>query len=240
MTGATDSGGHSFEGRTLSGSDFAGDDGSIDPALAAALEQPGDDRALMAALATARLLVPIVAAPAEGSPPGSDANADMAVITLTAPDGARALPVFSGTGALAQWDPAARPSPVVAAMAARAAIAERCDSMVLDLGSAHEVTVRPSMVWALAQQQPWLPADQDPHVARALKAAIADEPDVTAISGEPGSTPGELRVVLAVLPGLTQPELAALARRVGETIATDGETRARIDGLAFAVVAAQD
>ena len=33
----------------------------------------------------------------------------MAAVTLVAPDGQRALPVFTGTEALAAWDPAARP-----------------------------------------------------------------------------------------------------------------------------------
>ncbi|NNG40628.1 SseB family protein [Flexivirga sp. ID2601S] len=239
--GAADSAGQTFAGRSLAGTGFDGDDGSVDAGLAAALADRTDERRLMAALAGARLLVPVVAAPTEVDDSGEHAvekTTDMAVVTLTAQSGERALPVFSDVVALAAWDPAARPSPVTAALAAQAAVGEQCDVMVLDVASPQPLVLRPSMVWALAQRHEWLPPYLDQHVQQALRKAVADEPDVAEARGEAGAEPGELRVVLSVLPGLTQQELQALARRVGETVATDGEARARIDGLAFAIVAA--
>ncbi|WP_265447063.1 SseB family protein [Flexivirga meconopsidis] len=240
-SGPADSAGQSFAGRALSGTGFDGDDGSADAALTAALADRTDERRLMTALAGARLLVPIVAAPTEVDASGDlavEKSTDMAVVTLSAPTGERALPVFSDVAALAAWDPAARPSPVTAALAAQAAVGEQCDVMVLDMASEQPLVLRPSMVWALAQRHEWLPPYLDQHVQQALRQAVADEPDVAEVRGEAGAEPGELRVVLSVLPGLTQQELQALARRVGEAVATDGEARARIDGLAFAIVAA--
>ena len=52
--------------------------------------------------------------------------------------------------------------------------------------------------------------------------------------GDPAGA-GILRVVLSLRPGLDPAQVQALATRLGERIATDGEARARIDGLAFAI-----
>ena len=93
------------------------------------------------------------------------------------------------------------------------------------------------MVWALAQQREWLPAHTDPFVAQTLSRATANEADVIECFGEEGDPAGAgiLRVVLRLRPGLDQAQVQALATRVGEQIATDGEARARIDGLAFVI-----
>jgi len=228
-----------WTGRALTGTGFDGDVGGADVDLTAALDDPAEETVLMRAVAQARLLVPIVAAPSGIDDSGElmvVTSTDMAVVTLTSPDGQRALPVFSSLAALSAWDAAARPSPVTSARAAQAAVSERCDVMLLDLGSGHECVLRPSMVWALAQQREWLPAHTDPFVTQALSRATADEVDVIDCVGE--SDPagaGILRVVLRLRPGLDSAQVQALATRIGEQIATDGEARARIDGLAFTI-----
>lgn len=252
-TSAADSAGHTWTGRALSGSGFDGDLGEADPDLSAALEDPGDETALVRAIGAARLLVPILAVPTEPGDlrdhevvdPGESkveprthhSATDMAVLTLTLADGQRGFPVFSSLAALSAWDASARPSPVTGSRAAQAAVSERCDVMLLDLGSGHECVVRPSMVWALAQQREWLPAHADPFVAQSLARATADEEDVIDCVGEEGDPTGAgiLRVVLSLRPGLQPADVAALATRVGEAIATDGEARARIDGLSFTI-----
>ena len=229
---------HQRPGRILSGTGFDNDAGEADPDLTAALADERDEVALFAAVASARLLVPVVSAPADGDQELKKArSADMAMLTLTSPDGQRALPVFTSVTALRTWDPSARPSPVTSARAAQAAVAERCDVLLLDVGSERPQVLRPSMVWALAQQREWLPAHTDPFVAQALTRAIAGEPDVLGCFGEEGDPAGAgiLRVVLSLRPGLDPSQVQALATRVGEQIATDGEARARIDGLAFAI-----
>jgi hypothetical protein len=225
--------------RVLTGTGFDNDTGEADPDLSAALTGNRDEVSLLAAVASARLIVPVVAAPSAGDPgePKEPRSADLAMVTLTSPDGQRALPVFSSVTALRAWDPDARPSPVTSAGAAQAAVSERCDVLLLDVGSEHPQVLRPSMVWALAQQREWLPAHTDPFVAQTLSRAMANEADVIECFGEEGDPAGAgiLRVVLRLRPGLDQAQVRALATRVGEQIATDGEARARIDGLAFVI-----
>jgi hypothetical protein len=238
--GGHDSGGLPWSGRELSGTGFDDDRGEADPRLLAAVEDPARERELVSAVAAARLLVPIVAAPGEVDTSGGlavEKTTDMAVVTLTSPEGQRALPVFSSIAALARWDATARPVPVTSARAAQAAVSERCDVMLLDLGGEHAQVLRPSMVWALAQERPWLPAHEDPFVAAALARAVEPEPAVVSHAGEAGQPAGSgvLRVVLTLRAGLAAEEVQALATRVGERIATDGESRARIDALAFAI-----
>jgi hypothetical protein len=235
-----DSAGLPWSGRELTGTGFGDDRGEPDPRLLAAVRDPGREAELVAAVAGARLLVPIVAAPGDVDTTGElavEKSTDMAAVTLTSPDGQRALPVFSSIAALARWDGAARPVPVTSARAAQAAVSERCDVMLLDLGAEHAQVLRPSMVWALAQEREWLPAHEDPFVAAALSRAVEDEPDVVTCTGEAGEPAGAgvLRVVLTLRGGLAAEDVQALATRIGERIATDGETRARIDALAFAI-----
>ncbi|MEP7193088.1 MAG: SseB family protein [Actinomycetota bacterium] len=250
---SADSAGLAWSGRTLTSTGFEGDLGAADPALLAVLDDPGDETLLMQAVAQARLLVPIVAVPPEAdhlherpdeptageSAPstrtGSGAT-DMAVMILTASDGRRAFPVFSSLAALSAWDATARPFPVGSFRAAQGAVSEGCDVMLLDCGSARERVLRPSMVWALAQQRDWLPAYLDPFVAQALVWATCDEDDVTGCVGQDDpAEPGTLRVVLSLRPGLDAGRVQSLATRIGERIATDGEARARIDALSFTI-----
>ena len=234
-----DSAGIPFTGRQLSGTGFDDDTGAADAVLDQALRNPGDEAALVSAVAAARLLVPVVAEPAEVDETGAlavEKQTDMAAVTLVAPDGTRALPVFTSMASLASWDAAARPVPVTAARAAQAAVSERCDVMVVDVAGPATVALRPSMVWALAQQRDWLPAHEDDVVARAVAAAVRERPEVLEhelSGGEPGQ--GVLRVTLELSPGLTAEQVQAVATAVGERLATDGEVRARIDGLAFSI-----
>lgn len=234
-----DSGGVAFSGRQVTSTGFDDDAGGADPALMAALAS-GDETAWVTALAQSRLLVPIVAAPTEIDDSGDlvvDKSTDMAVVTLTAPDGTKGLPVFTSLEALAEWDRDARPSPVKASFAAQAAIAEECDVLLLDMASEHRVVVRASMMWAIAQQHPWQPAHRDQHVMDAVQRALRGEDQVVSQTCEDGGD-GVLRLRLALVPGLDRDEVQALATRVGERLAADGETRARIEGLAFAFVSA--
>ncbi len=247
--GPVDSGGMPWSGRAPASTGFDADTGAADPRLVAALERSraapsaDHDLELMELVTEARWIVPVVAAPGEtGEGDGRvvETTTEMAVVTLTAPDGQRALPVFTGSAALAAWDPVARPVPVTAARAAQAAVAEGCAVVVVDVADEHACELRPSMVWALAQDRDWVPAHRDPFVARSVSAALEPEPDVVWHELGEGDTPGSgvLRVVLGLRPGLDQGGVEALATRVGGRLATDGELRARVDGLAFALAPA--
>ena len=236
--GPTDSAQVPWAGRDLSPSGFEADTGAPDPLLQAALAGPADDLTLMRSVEASRFVVPVVAEPTEVDTTGEqgvEKQVDMAAVTLVAPDGQRALPVFTSTDALAAWDPTARPVPVTPARAGQAAVSEGCDVIVVDVAGPATRVLRPSMVWALAQQRPWEPPHTDPFVERSVAAALRDEDDVTAHELEEGKPRGEgvLGVVLDLEPGLTPEQVRAVATRVGERLATDGELRARIDGLAF-------
>lgn len=122
--------------RRLAFTGFDNDDGSADPALAAALAQ-GDDGAMLAALTKARLLVPVVAVLGEveygEDGLAHDKTSDMAVALLQGQDGRNALLAFTGTESLARWSPEARPMPAQSTVVATAAIQEGAAAIVLDV-----------------------------------------------------------------------------------------------------------
>lgn len=251
--GSTDSAGQTWHERVITSTGFDDDRGQADEAFVEVLRRRraghADDVAVMSAVAGARLLVPVTAVSSRphddprrsslASQPdrrrAADDSVDMAVMTLVAPTGERAQPAFTSLVALSAWSADARPVPVTAARAAQAAVGDGCDVIVLDPGTDREVELRSSMVWALAQQREWLPAHTDPFVAAAVAAAVAAEDDVDGHGLSAGDEPGILRVSLGLRPGLSAEDVRAIATRVGERLATDGETRARIDGLAFAI-----
>lgn len=125
---------------------FPDDDGTADPALAAAF---GDDMQVLSVLGGTRVFVPIVAllgdTPAEG-----DKNAEMAAVLMTGADGRQALLAFSSVATMTAWNPDARPVPVWGRDAARAALDERASALLLDLGSPSFTVVETADVEHLA------------------------------------------------------------------------------------------
>lgn len=134
-----------FDGARILTSSFPGDTGAADPALARALASYAEDRGafatVVAALAEARLLVPVVAVLGEVEHDehglAHDKSSDMAAVLLTGQDGRQALLAFTSTDALAGWDPAARPVPVPARVAAQSAVAEEAAALVVDVAGPH-------------------------------------------------------------------------------------------------------
>ena len=234
--GAADSAGQPWQGRQLPPDaayhKFGDDDGRQDRALATALAAlgsgAGDEAAVVRALATARVFVPVVAEVAQSGvvqsavhPGGlvSDKESDMALVTLEAPDGRRTLPVFSSVESVGRWHPQARPVAVYAPRAALSAVAEQAQLMVLDPASDRPFVVRRPAVWALAQQREWMPSYADPRVEETLAASLvaAGNPALVRITALPGSgaagrggSGAELRVELTLAPGLDQAALNAL------------------------------
>lgn len=213
-------------GRALVGTGFDADDGVIDSRLQSALAGRGEEEDLVAAIQGARLIVPIVAVPGEG------ASSDMASVTASAPDGTTALLAFSSTAALSAWDAGARPVPVTAQRAALAAVQERCDVIVLDVGSSAPITLRSSMVWALAMDRAWQPPHTDPVVRAAVQASCTVESAVLAWDATTDEG-GALIVTLHVIAGLDADAVQRAVQALAERIATDGEARARIDAIRF-------
>lgn len=147
--------------RLLQGSPYTDDDGAPDVALARALAALAADpgapdlrAAALGALATARLLVPVVAVlgEVEVGPDGlaRDKSSDMATVLLTGADGRTALLAFSGTATLQQWRADARPVPVAAQLAAQTALQEGAAAIVLDVAGPTRLVLEGTDLQAVA------------------------------------------------------------------------------------------
>lgn len=129
------------DARRLLGSGFPGDDGSVDAALAAALagfaDGTGSYASVLAVLLDTRVLVPVVAVLGEveydAAGLAQDKSSDMATVLLTGADGRQALLAFTSTASLHTWQADARPVPVSFRDAARAAVQEGADAVVVDV-----------------------------------------------------------------------------------------------------------
>ncbi|WP_162872791.1 SseB family protein [Austwickia chelonae] len=241
----SDTHGVPWSGRSLSPSPFAGDEGTADPQLVRALAAVGvaemAERARAEAtaveiLSASRLVVPLLAMPESGS--GANVGA-MATALLMAPDGTKALPLFTGVDALASWDPRARPVPMTAAQAAEAALSEEgCHTAVVDVADSHGMVLRMSQLWSLALGEAWVPADQDPVVCRAAANAAESVHGVHAVMVVEGwgELPGALRLEVEILPGIVESQVAAALVAIGERLSADPDVRRRIDDLSVKVI----
>ncbi|GAA3277622.1 SseB family protein [Paenarthrobacter aurescens] len=243
--GATDSAGQPWAGRSLSGDDakihnFEDDDGSADAgyvaAIAALIKGTGNEADVIASLATARVFVPVVAQLAEEAEGveglHADKQADMALVTLKAPDGRTAMPVFTSAAALEAWHSQARPVAVYAARAALSAVSEGAQLLVMDPGSDFAFVVRRPAMWALAQQKNWTPSYLDDQLEAALASTVSAFRTVRRLETQPGAgvasltadgrrVPGggagpELRVVLFLEDGLDAVAVQTLVAQLNE------------------------
>jgi hypothetical protein len=224
------------------------DAGTADPRLAAALAafdgSPASRAELLAAAAGARVFVPIIATATgqhtqDHSGLRAESGAEMALVSLVASDGARAVPAFPDVAALERWRPDVRPVPVGVPYLCQAALDDGAEAVLLDpLGagvvlsggeltdlSAGYVPVPGAAVSFRRTTQrleaPATPPDRS--LVEALAAALAPERLVAAqlLEGPSG------RVVGVVPPHPLAPaELAALASRVaarlGESLPAGG------------------
>ena len=174
------------------GQQFRDDNGAADPRVAAALAGyqagQGSEQAALTELATARLLVPVIAvltdrSAADGAASGSaadgaadrDKNSEMVLPTLIGRDGRPAVLAFTSLDALARWRPDARPVPAEAGRVWRAAVADGC-AVVIDVAGPVPVAVEGARLGALAAGQPVPPAHEDPDLRAEIDAAVAGEP----------------------------------------------------------------
>ena len=245
-----------------SGQGDPADRGDADPGAAAALRAfatgQGSEHAALSALASARLLIPVVAVLAEpvasaehqamdgqvsapGLHPGSALRrakvSEMALPTLVGQDGRTAVLAFTGLPALLVWRPDARPVPVPAGQLWRAA-AGTADAVVVDVAGPVPLAVDGARLAALAAGRPAPPPHQDPDVLAGVAAAVAGEPVIAGFGLRAGDDGTDLTVELVLAAG-HQPSSAGaqeVAGRAAARIMAAGGDRLR-RGIAVAISA---
>lgn len=111
---------------------FRNDDGAPDSSI----RDAADQQSLVSAMRVGRVIVAVVAIADEVEEVDTlmaEKSSDMSVVSMIAADGRRALLAFTGLDALREWNPTARPVPVSGIDAARAAIDDGCEAIVLDV-----------------------------------------------------------------------------------------------------------
>ena len=238
-------------------SQFAGDDGTADRELAALLEAHAAGSAplsaVVARLAATRVLVPVLAelgvaetVVQDGKELHVDKEASAGVVALEAPDGRRALPVFTSVVSMLQWRSDARPVPVEATRAALSAVSEDWSLLVVDPAGPFTVLVPRPAVWAMAQGQQWRPALAptadglvvDDEVASAVADAAAPVQHVVRAHAEAGRS-AEVAVVLAIDPGLDRAGLDQVLLQVNSRLGASKVIAERVDSLELRVGAAR-
>lgn len=241
-----DSAGVPFAGREFRPNPAADDDGAADPRLTGIVARFRSGAAtlpdVIAVLHDTRVLAPLVAERgADGTGPHGqlvDKTQELALVTVAAPDGRAALPVFSSVDALRAWNADARPIPVAASRVALAAAGEGTQLLVLDAGGPGELAVRRPAFRALALGEAWTPAWRDDDVLAALRRATSGEDvvrDARLADGDPDARLAgpEVVVELAVAPGLDRAGLDALVRRVTDAWAREEVVAERVDSIAI-------
>ena len=220
---------------------FSDDDGTADPRLTAALAAYAEDRGaepdVLAALVGARLLVPVVAllGEVETGPEGlrREKTSDMAVPTIQAPDGRRALPAFTSIESLARWRADARPVAVPLHQALRALAHEQADTLLIDMAGPVPYALSGPALHALAAGRDRLDPLTDPAVAEAVRTVLAGQPEVVRAHLVPSrETDGTIGLVVG-----DGAQVAAVAQRVATALAGDETLRARlVRGLDLALL----
>lgn len=172
----------------------AGDTGEADPAvsalLAAYVAGEAAEHAVLLAVAASRLLVPVVAMPAEGNADRTEKETEMALATLIGNDGRRAVIAFTGIDAVKRWRADARPVPVPGPSIWPSVAAEQAEAVVIDVAGPVPLVIEGARLQALANGAPPPFPHEDPDIY-AQVAAVTEN-----FTLEPGSQDAELTVTL--------------------------------------------
>lgn len=124
---------------------FAGDLGAPDPQLRSTLAAVTDDPAgyarAVAALCTARLLLPIA----------PDADGDLSAVQVIAASGGTGLLAFTGLDSLQAWNRTARPVPCTLDELAATAVETAAQALVIDLAGPAQLVIESDLIAELAQ-----------------------------------------------------------------------------------------
>jgi len=239
-----DSAGVSWSGRQLEQNSWAGDDGSADANLLAAVAalraQSGTSEQVVDALRGARVLVPLLANLGESAegPHGQtvDKSAELSIVTVETPDHQDGLPVFSSVAAMQAWNPSARPVPVSAVKAALAAAQEGNTRLILDPMSPSEYVLRRPAIAALAQGLEWVHPVRDPRVKAAFQSATAGSPEILGFQLQdidPIATleSAELQLELSLTSGMSREQLDPVLQKLAEALAASHDIAEYVDSL---------
>lgn len=238
-----DSAGVAWEGRDLGGAGIDGsanplhafdtDDGTADPAWGPVLDRlavgESGEAEVVDTLSRMRVFAAVLPTVAEHDEHGGDKEADVALVTLRAPDGRAALPVFTNVPALTAWHPDARPVATWMPRACLSAVDEGAELVVVDPAADRTFVVRRPAVWALAQQRAWIPSYQDTELAEDLASVVDLVPGLARIALTPGAGVASRTASGAVLPGGgSGPELRLVAYPEAALTASGDEAALRL------------
>jgi hypothetical protein len=243
--------------RILTPTGFDQDDGSADPGLIRVLADchagTVNRHAVYPVLAGRRVLAPVVAVLGESAEAGTNASgvrlrrdkdSDMALVTLVAGDGTKAVPVFTSTDRLTAWGaatglPDARPVPIAVEHAAAAALQEGAQVLVLDPGTDGQFSLGGAALRTFAAGRTPLPPDADPDVLEALRAVLRAVPEIAGVldAARIGPDAGDGAVLeLGLAPGADRQALQVPLGRLAELLGADPLLRERLgDQLAIVV-----
>lgn len=224
-------------GRLFRSNPFADDDGAVQPAMAAALDlqDPGKrQKALVVALVSGRVFVPVrphahpgdsdgETAEHEAHNPDQVALTEAGELTVPAPGDLRAMPVFSSAESLAQFDPAARPVPLLGRNAAAQSLLHT-GLLALDC---HDFFGR-SAVLAIASGESWLTPWDDPQVRESLERSLVgcEAAQAVRLLAGPG---GVMRIAVVISDFVGRKGAEEAVTRVATAMASDTYLKSHLD-----------
>lgn len=264
---ATDTAGQPWAGRNLGEGtshthQYPTDTGLTEESVQRAFDSfsAGDlaEEVLVDALRSTRVFAPVLAevTHAEITDEGlvSDKESDMALISIQAPDGRRALPVFTSVDALTSWHASARPVAADMRKTCLAAVEDDNQLIVINPGSELTFVLRRPAVWAIAKAEEWVPSYKDAAVAAELARLVEDLPEIVDLRAEAGQGiasvtasgqqlsgggPGpELKITLLLIAGLTQEQLNRTVAHFQQRLAASSVISEKVDSVQLALAAA--
>ena len=209
---------------------YRNDHGDADPAVAAALAAyaagTGGEHAVLVALASSRLLVPVVAVLADeqtgpadeqagppdeqttlgprGLPVHGEKASEIALPSITGRDGRPALPAFTCLDAVRRWRPAARPVPVPALGVWQSAVHES-SAVVIDIAGPVPLAIEGARLAAMAAGAQVPAMHEDPDVWQQVAAAASEVAPGIRVRLSPAPEGMDFTLELAPPAGATRP-----------------------------------
>lgn len=231
--------------RLLRPNPFSGDDGSVQPQMAAALAESDNAKrqeSVVAAIGTGRLFLAVQphahpgvggdGAIKEHDPEGVNeaAREEAGALTVAAPGGLRAMPAFTSMASLTAFDTQARPLPLEGqAVAAQALLNTGIIALdPTDMNGADATYVGRTATVSLAMDEPWFAPWLDPTLADKLEEAIAGSHEALTVKVQAGPR-GLVRLTLRMSDFATQADAMEAAEKLIDVSRNDSYVASRLD-----------